>query len=223
MDPTAPKDSSLTSDPVSPQDAGSTPNPIQPGQFVVTGEAEPQALVPGTSSPQNKITEPPPVSSAGNIEPPLPTLGASPSAQASAPVNLASAQQPTPPPVSPSNQSGLPPIPPSQPDPTPFMPQPTSPPPTQESSKMGKIKLLLFIAAGVALVGLIGAVVWLFVLGGNKPKEPIKTESTQEQLQEQPPVPKRTEGGFGELPQATAEATGGSDNTFPVSPETPSQ
>lgn len=223
MDPTAPKDSSLPSDPASPQDAGSTPNPIQPGQFVVAGETEPQAPALGTSSPQNKITEPPPVSSPGNIEPPQPAPPTNSGGQAYKPPNLASTQ---PGPLSgppPPGPPGLPPIPPSQPDPTPFMPQPASPPPTQESSKMGKIKLLLFIAAGVALVGLIGAVVWLFVLGGNKPKEPIKTESTQEQLQEQPPVPKRTEGGFGELPQATAEATGGSDNTFPVSPETPSQ
>lgn len=94
-----------------------------------------------------------------------------------------------------------------QPDPTPYAPPPESTtPPVQE--KPSKIKSLRTLAIGggiVVLLGIIGAVVWFFVLG-NKPQPATKVDTTQQLIEEPPPLPKRTGGGFAELPPATTSA-----------------
>jgi len=206
MDPTAPKDNDFNNDPQPSTPGGTVPNPIQPGQFVVAEENTKQATQ--SNSPPN-IEDP--IQSANQTPVQTPpqyqqSQMGGPRVENQAPFNTASTQQDTPinpfPQQSPSMNS-------AQPDPTPFNPiQPTMPP-MQESSKMNKIKLIVIIVAVLALVGIIAAVVWFFVLGPQKAGESTKTQNTQETVEDLSPPPKRPEGGFGEIPQATGEATPG--------------
>ena len=65
--------------------------------------------------------------------------------------------------------------------------------------------IAIFVVALVLVAALV-AVAWFFVLG-KKPNESVKTENTQQaQVEEPSPLPKRTTGGFAELPVATSEA-----------------
>lgn len=92
------------------------------------------------------------------------------------------------------------------PDPTPYAPPPQGPPPSQEGSKMDKIKIVLMSAGVLVLIGLIASLAWFFVL--NKPKGAAKTEIAQEELIEDlPAIPKRTQGGFGDLPVSTSSGS----------------
>lgn len=239
MDPTAPKDNPQAQDPNAPEPSGTSPNPIQPGQFVVVGDDELTPKVGTTStanqdnspkssqaSPDNSNQEaPPPFTSPDEMLTSVPEAKPHPfgsqSSQASqvgssnpiqsqegsfvSPKNLSANQQPQPP------QQPQP-IVPSQPDPTPYTPVQPTVPPTQEPSRMARLKLLMIIVAIVVLVGIIGGVVWFFALGNNQQKESLKTEGPQEQIEELP-LPKRTAGGFAELPQATNEATEEAEGT----------
>ena len=99
---------------------------------------------------------------------------------------------------------------PSQPDPTPFVSPQQSQDPAQmggadQTSKIEKFKLVLLVGAALVLILIIAALVWFFILN-KKEKEPAKTQ-LQEQVEEPQLPPKRTTGGFGELPPATPEAT----------------
>ena len=112
--------------------------------------------------------------------------------------------------TSPPNPAAVPPSPPAtQPDPTPFVAPKSPPPAIQGSSRMERIKKIAIIFAILILLGLLAGLVWFFVLGG-KTKEPVKTESsTGAPVAEPSPPPKRTDGGFADLPPATNEASPG--------------
>lgn len=89
------------------------------------------------------------------------------------------------------------------PDPTPFSPNEAmaAPPPAPEPSSGGgdKIKVFLLVIGVFALIGIIGASAWYFVL--NKPKEDVKTENLfAEIIEDLAEIPKRTSGGFASLP-----------------------
>jgi len=86
---------------------------------------------------------------------------------------------------------------------------------------MNKLKLIVITVAVLALGGIIAVIVWFFVLGKGQTEEPLRDENVQEQIEEPPPLPKRTTGGFGELPQATGEATGEAGDTSGRTQETP--
>lgn len=81
---------------------------------------------------------------------------------------------------------------------------------------MGKIKLIAAVVAVLALLGIIGGLVWFFVLGGNKPKAET-TESTSEIVEDLPLPSNKPASGFGEFPQATQEASPGA-STNPLLP-----
>lgn len=91
---------------------------------------------------------------------------------------------------------------PNGPDPTPFSAGEAmaAPPPAPEPSSGGdKIKVFLLVIGAFALIGIIGASAWYFVL--NKPKEDVKTENLASEIEaDLPEVPKRTGGGFASLP-----------------------
>lgn len=228
MDPSAPKNQN----PQNPntQTGGSLPpkNPIQPGQFVVAGEEdgvfkEPPAPSPPLAnlppSPLPKIPEkpsssPPPLSQGATL-PPLPQ---EPSAAAGP--NLSSFKPPQPPPADKltSQQETPPPsstqIASNQPDPTPFVaekpqssPDQNIPQSTQEPpSLIKKLRIIAIVIVFLVLIAVILSIVWFFVLG-KKSKEPVKIEDTDQiQVEEPSPLPKRTTGGFADLPVATSQA-----------------
>jgi len=227
MDPTAPKDNSLANDPQ---------NPIQPGQFVVAGEdnslsPKPKAPAP-ISKPQFKTPPPsPPIPNPTNIPqgpppsittppvvpPPSPKIEAMPKMTPVPPVPPASPPPPSPAPQTPS-VSAEPAA--SQPDPTPFVPpsvpdQQAMGTPTQGPSGIGRLRIIAIVLAVLVLVALIAGVFWFFVLG-KRGQEPVKTQSApEEQVEEPSSPPKRTNGGFGDLPQATSEATPAATPTPP--------
>lgn len=71
---------------------------------------------------------------------------------------------------------------------------------------MDKIKIVLMGAGVLVLVGLLASLAWFFVF--NKPNGAAKTEITQEDLIEDlPQIPKRTQGGFGDLPSSTSSGS----------------
>lgn len=100
----------------------------------------------------------------------------------------------------------LPPIQNTAPDPTPFVPPQAAPPSEQNSPGMDKIKLILIILGVMVLIALIAFLVWFFVI--NKSNKAAKTENDQDITIDEPsPLPKRTQGGFGTLPQSSSGAT----------------
>lgn len=88
------------------------------------------------------------------------------------------------------------------PDPTPFSsPETMADIPPAPSSSGGKLRSLLLVVGVFALIGIIGASLWFFVLN-KSPKEDIKTESLASEIEEDlPPIPKRTVNGFGDIEQ----------------------
>lgn len=208
MDPTAPKDNNNNQGTNPP-----SPSPIQPGQFVV--------------APREDITPPPP------SEPEQPPQE---SPQPSQPASPAKRGEFTQPPASPGESLGGPspkePAPSKepaplfaqdQPNPTPFV-APTPPPEmaqekdTPPPSKIQRARKILIIVGILLLVAILGAIVWLFIVGRSR-EQPAKTQSQEvstSQEPSQPPIPKRTTGGFADLPAATRE----SQATASASPKT---
>lgn len=176
MDPTAPDNKGQN--PQSPQ------NPIQPGQFVVAGE-DGGATTP-TAAPPQEPTPQPKVSLAGQRQPDA-NPQVVPNAAASGATN--------------------------QPDPTPFNPsapgqtaQGANVPPAAESAKKsGGMKIVLVFLAILALVGIIAAVIYFFVLPMVK-KQESTTDTADTMVEEPSPPAQRTEGGFGQLPESTGSA-----------------
>ena len=231
MDPSAPKNNQNPQSPNMP--TGRYPlskSPIQPGQFVVAGEEDgvfkqPPApasppINPSPSTlpkiPEKPLSPPSPLSPSQGL-PPVP-LPQEPSA---AGPNLSSFKPPVPPLIadltsqqetSPSSEITQ--VAPSQPDPTPFVAQkqqgssdqniPQSP--QEPPSLIKKLRLVAIVIFSLVLVAVILFVVWFFVLG-KKPNEPVKIDDANEiQVEEPVPLPKRTTGGFADLPQATDQA-----------------
>lgn len=186
MDPSAPNNPN-NSNPQAPT------SPIQPGQFVVAGEeAPPAATAPQPTVETQSPAAPPPA--------PIPT------------VNLAQDKEGQQPQVFPNAPVGPAA---SQPDPTPFSPTGQILPDTQNlgtpaAPSGGSKKLLLVIPIVLILVGIIGAVVYFFVLPKNKTG--AKTTGADVQVEEPSPTPARTGAGFGDL-QSTGSATPGSTSS----------
>ncbi|OGD87983.1 hypothetical protein A3D81_00010 [Candidatus Curtissbacteria bacterium RIFCSPHIGHO2_02_FULL_40_17] len=216
MDPTALNDDPKIGDKTPDPSGDSHTSPIQPGQFVVAQEEPESAAANIGSPPQNQPDS--------NISGPVQTQTEPQNIPPSTP--LPSSVAPTPPetadhslasslstPLAESTKVQTPPPPenaPSQPDPTPFVSPQQSQDPAQmggadQTSKIEKFKLVLLVGAALVLILIIAALVWFFILN-KKEKEPAKTQ-LQEQVEEPQLPPKRTTGGFGELPPATPEAT----------------
>lgn len=218
MDPTAPKDNK------NPPKA----SPIQPGQFVVAGDEDgvfkepPVPVSPTPVSPATSLSQEQKQPASSPL-PPLPSQPPSqPSPQSPGPgINLSVESQPSPSVTPISNQSqqetsttsSQPSQ--TQPDPTPYVaPQPGDVPypnnttgaPQEPPSLIKKLRMIAIFVVVLVLVGALAAVAWFFVLG-KKSNGPVKTENTQQaQIEEPSPFPKRTTGGFAELPVATSEA-----------------
>lgn len=221
MDPTARNDDPQSKDKTESSSPGENEiNPIQPGQFVVAQE-EPQNTpvsqpAPASGpSPSPQVAEfPHPVNPSAtsplqaknepqNVSPPLvsdsqlqvpPSVSVSPAASG----QKVQSSQPA--------ETEL-----NQPDPTPFVSPQQSQDPSQmggpnKASKMEKARIVLLVGAALVLILIIAALVWFFILN-KKDQEPNRTEISQEQVEEPPQLPKRTTGGFSELPPATPEAT----------------
>lgn len=219
MDPTARNDDRQSKDKTESSLPGENVNPIQPGQFVVAQE-EPQNTPASQPAP---VSGPPPSTQAIKFPPPVNPSATSPLQAKNAPQNVSpphvsDSQLQVPPSVNVSPaasgqkvqssqpaETGV-----NQPDPTPFISPQQSQDPSQmggpnEASKMEKARIVLLVGAALVLILIIAALVWFFILN-KKDQEPNRIES-QEQVEEPPQLPKRTTGGFSELPPATPEAT----------------
>src|SRR3989344_6181834 len=245
MDPTAPKDNDQSSQ------ANENPeSPVQTGGFVVSGEPggipdpnqSPQPIQPDPLSVQ---PTPPP------LAPPIePAAGSDLQSDLQSPVvaatgtNLAGSLEPA---ALPQDNPIAPPettLPAEQqqPDPTPFtpspsplggapapdanpagVPQPQGTPPSQGESKAGKMKSLIIVVAVFILVAILAAVAWYFILNKGQTVENNVTGDTSPLELPSSPSP-RTEGGFGNLPEGTPEATSPADiegDSEEVSPQVP--
>lgn len=200
MDPTAPKDNNSNQGTKPP-----SPSPIEPGQFVVAPPVSPDTSV-GGSAPDTTL--PPPPQPEPSQEIPLQSPQPTPLASDTEPVPA-----PEPEPLFAQNQ----------PNPTPFV-APTSSPETAQAqadqplSKIQRARKILIIVGIFLLVAILGAIVWLFIVGRSR-EQPAKTQSQEVspgQEPSQPPIPKRTAGGFADLPAATRE----SQATASASPKT---
>lgn len=249
MDPTARNDDPQSPDDPSSSSGDNSPNPIQPGQFVVAGEEASQNTT-STHDPQvlnnpdlTASNQPPPVQTSPIGSSPQLAKDTRQNFAGSAPLQSPSAagtnvenipQQANPPPSPPTNASKLqatsaqnppPETEVNQPDPTPFIQPQQAQGAAQmggpsEPSKIEKLKIILIIAAALVLIATIAALVWFFILN-KKGNESVKTELTQEQVEEPSPPAKRTTGGFGELPPATPEATQAASPSPETSPTIP--
>lgn len=198
---------------------------IQPGQFVSIGEdqtttpdvaagqspqsaAQPQSVTDAkTSNPQVAA----PNLASTQADPATQTDPGFVSQSSSIPQPETSPQ--TPPTGQSSGTSQLAGVSSGQPDPTPYVPPPAQPlqVPPETPSKIRLLKKLAIVVGIVLLIAIIVVVAWFFVLG-KKTQEPVRTEAISE-VDEPSPLPKRTNGGFGELPPATSEA---SPSAFPT-------
>lgn len=228
MDPTAPKEENQSL----PGEENQQPSPIQTGQFVVssepgTGQAQttnqPPDILQQVSQPtgapdlQSSLNETVVAATGTNLAgepPPAPSLSTNSPTQVDPNISAASNQQ-------------------QQPDPTPFVPPgPANPPatgvPTPEAqpqqassgeggSKMNKIKIVVIVVATVILIAIVAAVVWFFVL--NKKASPDTSTTDQMQIEE-PAVPSpQVESGFGDIPEATQEATESAEQPVEENPQ----
>lgn len=216
MDPTAPNNNSLPQDPNAPLGPKS---PIQPGQFVVAGEDEEVAknVSSQSPSPESQNPQPQPFSSPQSPQQ-VPSTLQEPAQAVPGPSVLSPLAGDTP---TSNENSDLP----SnfaspfsgprnlQPDPTPFVSPQMQPQQTKETGPMlppspsSPIKKIVLIFGVLILIGLITAVAWFFIINKNG-KETAQNKDTQKsQIEEPSPLPKRTSGGFSELPPATSEAS----------------
>ena len=231
MDPTAPSDNDQDQQ----GNENQQHNPVQPGGFVVSGEpggANPNQAPSNLQVPQPTAQEPKPPAGNNDLQSDLQSTVA-----AATGTNLAGkpdADVP-PEPVAPLPSTE------QQPDPTPFTPPP--PPPsgaaptsgpspvgTQPSgdqsggeSNSGKMKSLIIVVAVFILVAILAAVAWYFILNRGQTVENNVTGDTSPLELPSSPSP-RTEGGFGNLPEGTPEATSPADiegDSEEVSPQVP--
>lgn len=192
MDPTAPKDNNNSQGSAK---QNPPPSPIQPGQFVVTGE-------------EDVFKQPPPPTAPPNPE----TFGAAGGRQAVPPPN--SVHQPiVKPPEVPLAASQAPadaqPSAPGadQPNPTPYVAPPVSPTSQpQQPSVINKLRKVFIVLIILAILGAVAAAAWFFTLGKDKlTKKPEIVQETEVEASPTP-LPKRTVGGFADLPAATNES-----------------
>lgn len=213
MDPTAPKDNNNNQGTNPPG-----PSPIQPGQFVVAPPASPDApasprgergeSLGGPAADPDTPPQPPPPE-----ETPQPPQPASTQRGEFAQTPQEPAPQSEPEPLFAQNQ----------PNPTPFVAPTPLPEMAQEKdtpppSKIQRARKILIIVGILLLVVILGAIVWLFIVGRSR-EQPAKTQSQEVSTGQEPslaPIPKRTTGGFADLPAATRE----SQATDSASPKT---
>lgn len=198
MDPSAPNNSSNPN-----QGTPEPTNPIEPGQFVVSAEepVTPQNPPPQVTQQTPAYQVPPESQKLPVSREPQPNIAQN---QSQAPA----AVPPQPPPSPPSQTPGAPAPNFSQPDPTPFSPPAPAGVNPDGESKTGKLKLILIVLGLLVLLATVGGLLWFFVLG-KRIQEATKTENPEDSVavEEEPsPITKRTTGGFGELPSATAGA-----------------
>lgn len=185
---TAPKDDPNQNNPTPPTPPAS---PIEPGQFVVA----PPDPAPTDSAPVEDPDTPP------QSPPPEETQ--------------------KPPQFIPQEESA-PLFAQDQPNPTPFV-APAPPPESAAQaqappSRIQRARKILIIVGILLLVAILGAIVWLFIVGRSR-EQPAKTQSQEVPPGQEPslaPIPKRTTGGFADLPAATRE----SQATASASPKT---
>ncbi len=193
MDPTAPENNDQNTQ--NPQ----APSPVQPGQFVVVQEENSGAPQVQNQAPQQDMGAYAQQAQA----PDMPAIPGDPYQQATPPAftansyqdNMAQAQGPAPAPA-------MPPPPPAQPNPTPFAPPAPAQPPTG-GSKSGLVKIIGIAVGVIALIVIIAALIWYFLL--NKKTEPTAATNSQDETQESSPASKPA-GGFGQIPESTAPA-----------------
>jgi len=190
LDPTAPNNNQ-------PNQGNTPPSPIQPGQFVVAGEDQQPQPTPTSATPQT-VQNPPQASQ------PTVSLAGERSDQAIPQVlpNAAAGSAST------------------QPDPTPFTAPNINQQATPDQTKSGggsKIKMVIIIVAILALIAIIGATVYLFVLPKLKGNTAKPQTSTDVQIEEPSPLPPKTGNGFGDIPQSTES----SQPTTPTAPGAP--
>lgn len=187
-DPTVPQDNTNTQGSNSPNPK----SPIEPGQFVVAGQDDVFKQPPSSPIPQSP--PPPPESS-----PPGPILSKVP------PLPM-----PPQPPVPESSQtrpeSQPSQIAPDQPNPSPYVPPTTTTPTQQEPPSMiQKLRKIAIILVMLIVLASAAAAVWFFVLGKNRAQTPQSQGETVVEVSPSP-LPKRTTGGFADLPAATQES-----------------
>lgn len=171
-------------DPTAPQDNTNTqgsnsatpPSPIEPGQFVVAGEP-------------SVFKQPPP---------PTDNLPAMPTS---------TPREFPPPPQAPPEQVPTAPNPPvqTQPNPAPYVP-PTAAAPTQlgQPSAIARLRKLAIVLVALVIISTIAGAAWFLFLNKANPKTQVEEPETV--LQPPPPLPKRTTGGFADLPAATDQS-----------------
>lgn len=185
-DPTVPKDNTSTQGSNSPNPK----SPIEPGQFVVAGQDDvfkqpPSSPIPQSPPPPPEPSPPGPVKSQ---EPP-PQMPLQPS-------------MPEPQPSPPFSSQ----IAPDQPNPSPYVPPTTTTPTQQEPPSMiQKLRKIAVILVMLIVLASAAAAVWFFVLGKNRAQTPQSQEETVVEASPSP-LPKRTTGGFVDLPAATQES-----------------
>lgn len=228
MDPTAQNNNSLDSN-TQPTE-GQKPNFIEPGQFVVAGAEvnnakaspitvpapSPQTSAPSTSVSVKQVPDlQQAVSQALQEENPQ---GQKKSEPTHVPiVHLAqeesTASQPIQPPIQPDAQMPNPQN--TQPDPSIFTPPNAMGANTQTPHELihgnGKSSILknVFIGVGaLVLIGILGVVAYFFIVQkGNLPISAKSAINAVTQLEEPPSIPKRTTGGFANLPPVSKSAT----------------
>lgn len=175
-----------------PQESNSSTrdSPIEPGQFVVAGDP-------------SIFKQPPPPG------PTSPPTGSLPSTPTSAPQ-----ESPPTPPQPPSSQPLPPeqvpaaPNPPAadQPNPAPYVP-PTAAAPTQlePPSAIARLRKLAIVLVALVIISTIAGAAWFLFLNKTSPKTQVEEPETV--LEPSPlPLPKRTTGGFADLPAATDQS-----------------
>jgi len=186
---TAPKNNSIVQDSKSP--IGLSSPPTSDSSNTNPNDASPTPIEPG----QFVTTQEENAASSTITTPPLPSV--------------------PPPPTPPSNEPAPPaqnfppkfPVMGEQPNPTPYAAPPDQSPAPEEHSQIKKLRLIVIIIGVLILVAAIAAAGWFLVLGKKTPKETVKSETSQPQIEEPPPLPKRTRGGFADLPQILREST----------------
>ncbi len=198
MDPTAPDNNDQN-----PQNPQVPQSPIQPGQYVVASQ--------DNLAGQNQVQNP-------TIPAPDPSFNTANTAQAPSPY-----QAPVgPPPVDPSAPLGytgnnfqtppfnsqMPAGNPPQPNPAPFTP-PIAPGTQEQSpgddSKSKMIKIAGIILGVLALLAIIGGLVWFFVI--NKGSNETVSTTQQNVIEEPSPAVQNPQAGFNQIPQATDQAS----------------
>ncbi|MDO8487258.1 MAG: hypothetical protein Q7S45_03120 [Candidatus Curtissbacteria bacterium] len=217
MDPTAPKDNPPESPQATPPAGTAPPNPWSTPAEPAASQAQPSSgsIEPGQFVAVGGQDSVPPPSPAAPVMPPTPPAATLPPLPEKPPVENSPILGATSPPAAP--EPTIPDLNPQpapsfsgQPNPTPYTPPPSGPqvqmPSSGGISKIKQLRVVIIIAGVLALVIIIAALMWFFVL---KPKsnQAVNVQgSGQTDVIEPSPLPKVTQGGFGDLPQSTASS-----------------